>query len=261
MKPDIVAPGASVLVANAHGLFEETIQAYGTSLSAPIVAGNAALVRQYFEEGKLPCTWDNCKFIPSGSLVKAVLLNSARPIKQVQVSKPWLNKLVLEAVNEYDSNQGMGLLTLDNTLPIPGYNKIKAIVRNDISIKYQETHDIYIMTTPWKCRNTSYRHEFSATLTWYDPAGATSCTKCLLNDLDIRVDGITRAGQLISDKTYFPNGLTSKDSNNNVERIRFNMQGTRRYRIRIKAANLSTASAKFSMIASGCFKTIANPTY
>ena len=67
MKPDLVAPGVSVLTAYAHEN-GKTVQVYGTSFSGPVVAGNAALVRQYFEEGKLPCSWGNCKIDPSGSL-------------------------------------------------------------------------------------------------------------------------------------------------------------------------------------------------
>ena len=258
MKPDLVAPGASVLTAYAHEN-GKTIQAYGTSFSGPVVAGNAALVRQYFEEGKLPCTWKNCKLDPSGSLVKAVLLNSAQNLKQVQVSRPWLQSKLLEDVSEYDNNQGMGLVQLDQTLPIPGHNKLHAIVRNNKVIANRKFHDIYIRATPGKCFGTSYKHEFSATLTWYDPAGVSSCAKCIVNDLDIMVDWINSKGQVISNSREFPNGATHKDYENNVERVRFNMTWSRRYRIRVHAANLATATTRFSMIASGCFKVISKP--
>ena len=258
MKPDIVAPGASILTAYAQET-DKTVQGYGTSFSGPVVAGNAALVRQYFEEGKFPCTWKNCAFDPSGSLVKAVLLNSAYSLKQVQISRPWLKKHVLEEVGEYDSNQGLGLVQLDQTLPIAGHNKFHAIVRNNKTIKDKQIHDIFIRATPFKCLNTSYKHQLSATLTWYDPAGATSCAKCLVNDLDIMVHWITSKGKVKAGSKVFPNGATHKDYDNNVERVRFKMQGKRRYRIRIKAANLAVAQTKFSLIATGCFKVISNP--
>ena len=253
MKPDLVAPGASVLTAKAHG---STVQAYGTSYAAPTVAGNAALIRQYFEEGKLPCGQNDCSFDPSGSLVKAVLMNSARSLKQVQVSRPWIGSQELEEVSEYDSNQGMGLIQLNNTLPITDYNYINAIVRNDIDINDGEFHDIFIMTIPNKCAGTSYIHDFSATLAWYDPAGSTNCAKCLVNDLDIMVHAVRTNGTVIGGTKIFPNGLRRKDHDNNVERIRFNMVNQRRYRIRIKATNIDTRKASFSMIASGCFKEV-----
>ena len=258
MKPDIVAPGASILTAYAQET-DKTVQGYGTSFSGPVVAGNAALVRQYFEEGKLPCSRNNCAFDPSGSLVKAVLLNSAYSLKQVQVSRPWLKKNLLEEVGEYDSNQGLGLVQLDQTLPISGHNKFNAIIRNNKEIKDKEIQDIFIKATPFQCMNTSYKHQLSATLTWYDPTGATSCAKCLVNDLDIMVHAITSNGKVKPGSKVFPNGATRKDFDNNVERIRFNMQGTGRYRIRINAANLAVDETQFSLIATGCFKAIANP--
>lgn len=49
----------------------------GTSMSVPAVAGSAAIVRQYFEEGWYPygISQSSEKLNPSGALVKAVLLN------------------------------------------------------------------------------------------------------------------------------------------------------------------------------------------
>ena len=251
MSPDLVAPGASVLTAMAHGT---TVEVYGTSFSAPTVAGNAALVRQYFEEGKLRCDQVNCSFDPSGSLVKAVLMNSARSLKQVQVSRPWIGSQELEEVSEYDGNQGMGLIQLNNTLPISNHNRINAIVRNNEEINDGEIHDIYIKATPKKCRGTSYIDDFSVTLAWYDLAGSASCVKCLVNDLDIMVHAVRANGTVKGGTKNFPNGLSHKDYDNNVERIRLKMSNSRRYRIRIKASNLATARTRYSMIASGCFK-------
>ncbi len=258
MKPDIIAPGASVLTPYAHES-GKTVLSYGTSFSAPNVAGNAALVRQYFEDGKYPCTWKNCKINPSGSLVKAVLMNSGQSLKRVQVSRPWLTQSLLETTTDYDNSQGMGLIVLEKTLPIPGHNNINAIVRNNKLIKDGENHDIFIRATPQNCVNKTYRRDFSATLSWYDPPGTTSCAKCLLNDLDIAVEWVTAKGIVKEGSKIFPNGKGHKDDLNNVERVRFKMKGQRRYRIRIHAANLVTATTKFSMISSGCFRVIKDP--
>jgi hypothetical protein len=259
MKPDLVAPGAPILTAFAHE-YGKIVHVYGTSFAAPVVAGNAALVRQYFEEGNFPCSWANgCNMNPSGSLVKAVLMNSAQNLDAVKVSKPWLEMKALETVNAYDSNQGMGLVQLDKTLPIPGHNVFSALVRNNKVIKDRDVHDIFIRATPGKCFNKPYKHEFSATLTWYDPPGVIGCAKCLINDLDIRVDWITADGAVKYESRVFPNGGTKEDDTNNAERIRFNMTSTRRYRIRIYAANLATAQQNFSFIATGCFRAISNP--
>ena len=258
MKPDVVAPGASVLTAYAHES-GKTVDAYGTSFSAPVVAGNAALIRQYFEEGHLPCKNGNCKLDPSGSLLKAVLMNGGTSLKQVQVARPWLTKHLLEELNEYDNHQGMGLIQLDKTLPIKGHNRINAVVKNNEVIGDGQFHDIFVRATPGKCISTSYRRDFRATLAWYDPPGTSSCAKCLLNDLDITVHAVNARGKLINGSEKFPNGANHKDNDNNVERILFKMKGRRRYRIRIKADNLVSATTKYSMIAVGCFKIISAP--
>lgn len=48
-------------------------------MAAPIVAGSAALVRQYFIEGWYPtgAAVSSSGFIPSGALIKAVLLGES----------------------------------------------------------------------------------------------------------------------------------------------------------------------------------------
>lgn len=96
-KPDIVAPGMMVHSAKASRseYQEETcaLDTYGgTSMSAPAIAGAAALIRQYFAQGKFAKYLENqgqcdesvyneaglCEaFEPMGYLVKAILVNSA----------------------------------------------------------------------------------------------------------------------------------------------------------------------------------------
>jgi Subtilase family len=83
---DVVAPGKSVYSARADPAFtgecDDTassgiISKSGTSMAAPVTAGSAAMVRQYFEEGwHITGQRDTSQgFKPRASLVKAVLLN------------------------------------------------------------------------------------------------------------------------------------------------------------------------------------------
>jgi len=84
MKPDVVAPGAHVVAARSRGLGAGTgwgvfpgntnyVYNGGTSMATPLVAGAAALARQYLVESR-------GRTNPSAALVKAVLLNGARSL-------------------------------------------------------------------------------------------------------------------------------------------------------------------------------------
>lgn len=62
LKPDVLAPGQFIVSAlsdeniktfQCNGL-NSLRESHGTSMSAPVVAGHAALVRQYFMEGWYP---------------------------------------------------------------------------------------------------------------------------------------------------------------------------------------------------------------
>lgn len=114
MKPDLVAPGYKILAPRAHAQansYDETYETFGTSFSAPVVSGNAALARQYFEEGWFPCGVKGCnkkRIKPSGSLLKAILMNGAiQTISHVQKVPAGI---IMEQVKEYDNNAGMLML-------------------------------------------------------------------------------------------------------------------------------------------------------
>jgi hypothetical protein len=58
----------------------------GTSSAAALIAGEAALVRQYFSDGFFPAgaATPGAGFAPSAALLKAVLINSASPIARAR---------------------------------------------------------------------------------------------------------------------------------------------------------------------------------
>lgn len=85
IKPDIIAPGASLFSAKSNGIDGRscgTTAKSGTSMASPAAAGAAALIMQYFRDSG---QWaKNCNslywfcrpFSPSGLLVKVVLIHS-----------------------------------------------------------------------------------------------------------------------------------------------------------------------------------------
>lgn len=85
IKPEIVAPGE--LVSAVSGDLDpatENVETCnigrksGTSMATPMVAGHTAIVRQYFMEGFYPTgATGNTPFLPSGPLMKAVMLGGA----------------------------------------------------------------------------------------------------------------------------------------------------------------------------------------
>ena len=250
-KPDIVAPGYTVLTARAGSTKNSsgTFDSFGTSFSSPVIAGCAALVRQYFEEGWYPCGYKSCgnAVYPTGSLVKAVLMNGAQSLTMVQNVPKGPTILSLA---DYDSNQGMGLVNMLQSLPLANQNEINAFVANGRKILDGASH---IITVQAKACD---KPVLSSTIVWYDPAGANACVSCLLNDLDIIVENVDASGKRIGN-IFYPNGLSYPDRKNNAERVRLQTKSGSRYRITIKAHNLSTQSQSYSLAVAGCFDVIS----
>ena len=232
--------------------YAETYQTYGTSFSAPVVSGSAALIRQYFEEGWYPCGSKGCSkqsINPSGSLVKAILMNGAvQTVKYVQ-KVPDGN--ILEKVHEYDNNAGMGLINMVNSLPIKGVNEMNAFIINNLPIN--DGRSDYVLVKTKTCGGSI--DSIRATLSWYDPAGSVNCVQCLINDLDLVVEKISETNSV--EKKFYPNGLKSKDRKNNVERVRVVKSVSETFKITVKASNLATQNQKYSLVVTGCFDKLA----
>eukprot|EP00592_Proboscia_alata_P010323 CAMPEP_0194355264 /NCGR_PEP_ID=MMETSP0174-20130528/3203_1 /TAXON_ID=216777 /ORGANISM="Proboscia alata, Strain PI-D3" /LENGTH=886 /DNA_ID=CAMNT_0039124481 /DNA_START=63 /DNA_END=2723 /DNA_ORIENTATION=- len=256
-KPDVVAPGESILsagarssqrgecdptdgtvlsvgdVTNAYGLDYRV----GTSMAAPVVTGTVALIRQYFEEGWYPSgiKGSGKKITPSGTLVKAIIMNGAQLVAGIQENK------VTVYSSEYDNTQNFGRVSLINSLALDGKNKLETKVYDRESITNDSLKNYNIRINTSGCDATELR----VTLAWNDPASTQGCTNCVNNDLDLY---IVRDG-----KTYYPNGLNKKDSKNNAERIRIPATNGQSFKVRVKAYNLATNSQKYSLVVSGCF--------
>lgn len=188
IKPDIVAPGHFVLAADANpdstgecdGYGEPDVKQSerggegthyitGTSMAAPVLAGAAAILRQYFEEGfcnaSLCCGYQGCagSMDPSGSLLKAVLMNGAQPLQGGVQYVPG-GEILGRSLQEYDSNQGYGRVNLINSVPLVGENSMQMQVVNDKLI-VNGNKDVY---TLYIDRNIcGGDRPLSVTLAWY----------------------------------------------------------------------------------------------
>lgn len=95
IKPDILAPGWFITSASASKTVDATtgtgdyhcdlIYMRGTSMATPAAAGAAALVYEYFTSGFYPSGTKNSadSFVPSGALIKAMLITSGQAMKNV----------------------------------------------------------------------------------------------------------------------------------------------------------------------------------
>ena len=108
--------GSDIIYPHTQGPFCEVRYARGTSLSSPLVAGHANLVREYFLRGFYPSgqATDSDGFSPSGALLKAMLVSSGSALKRIVYDKNETQSLTQTSFA--DNNQGYGRVELDDTM-------------------------------------------------------------------------------------------------------------------------------------------------
>ncbi len=266
IKPDVCAPGHSVVSANSFNTaknpqvctsgsqFDPTkdiTKMGGTSMATPITAGNAALVRQYYLDGYHVNGVKNPSqgFNPSSALVKATLINSGRPlqgfiemaetlvpIRPGESSDIFVNPKLIE---------GHGRVTLMDTLSFASTDLKTAQklllgrvanVRSAKSVKEEfgdplfengDAHE-YCFTVGQQSSSRSLK----ATLVWTDYPSSPVNQVHLINNLDLLLKdskGQTWNGNM-------PQGSTLRDTLNNVEQVIIEKAATGNYMIRIEGS-------------------------
>jgi subtilisin family serine protease len=208
LKPDLVVPGSAVVSACSslvQGNFEahpDYTRLQGTSMSAALAGGAAALVREYLQKHEGARS-------PSAALVKALLINGARPLEGGPAPE-----------------SGFGLLDLAGTL----------LALNEGTFFYKEGDTVGTgerLTYTFHVANAGA--PFKATLAWTDPPAAPGAAKALVNDLDLTVtspDGKTYQGNDFG-------GRGAKDAVNNVEQVIIVDPVPGEYRVTISGAAVS----------------------
>jgi subtilisin family serine protease len=199
IKPDIVAPGTNVVSTRSSvesdglwgdgglsgGQESDYTFAGGTSMSTPLVAGAAALVREYFmEEQEEP---------PSAALIKAALLNGA-----VNMSPGQYGTGDAQEIPESpppNNVEGWGRLSLDNAL-YPETPRVLRFMDVKTGVTTGKTDTVYF----WVEDDTE---PLKVTLAWNDYPGSPVAGGGLVNDLDL---------SLIDphDNTYYPNNASQR---------------------------------------------------
>ena len=232
IKPDICAPGTNIVSCRTHasgqpstgwGVYDSNYMYWGgTSMSTPLVAGSAALVREYYQTQK--------GITPSAALIKATLISSAVDMYPGQYGTGQYR----EVSNAPDFVQGWGRVNLKDSLypDLPVVNEFadeSSGLSTGESREYQ--YNVIDNSVPFK-----------ATLVWTDYPGSVLASKELVNDLDLTV--ISPSG------TTYPL-LGNVDRLNNVEQVKINSPEVGIYTVKISGYNVPMGPQDYALIVSG----------
>jgi hypothetical protein len=248
IKPDVVAPGTWILSAFS-GLYQ---QGYGdpvnpqngihqwdgwgmpingeykymggTSMSNPVAAGGATVIRDYYNK--------TYSLNASAALVKATIINSAVDLAD-------------------ENNDGAN----DNDFPIPnnheGWGLVNLDGATDGTIKFVD-EGTGLSTGGSQIFNvTSTGGPLKVTLVWSDYPSTDTASVNLVNDLDLTVSGPsgTFRGNVFSGGWSVIGG--SADRRNNVENVYIQSPGAGTYTVTINAFNVPNGPQKFALVVDG----------
>lgn len=212
IKPELVAPGVMICSARAQeaglttggtcsqathsdGSTPLYMTLSGSSMAAPVVAGASAMARQFLRE-EVGIT------SPSSNLIRALLVNGAEDIGELDVPNP---------------TEGWGQLNISNSI-FPQSNGINQSLFLDQDRQLLPGHS-FIYTF-----EVSGDNGLDATLSWNDREGSASADQNisrLVNNLDLVVT--SPSGEQFNGND-FANGFSQSSGNidhlNNLERVR-----------------------------------------
>jgi hypothetical protein len=246
----------------------------GSSSAAALVAGEAALVRQFFTDGFYPAGAPTpaAGFAPSAALLKAVLINSASPIAQQRfdasfgTATPPAAVLGLGGQGVPNLVRGLSFAQLGPasralgqlpTLLLPGLAIAPGAPAQgrDPVLQAQGQRLLYCVDVAPPAPGMSI--PLSITLVWTDPPSSPLVpAQALVNNLDLLIQ--PPGGAL----PVFGNNLTAQtDTRNNVEVVRFaapmptltasGQRASPGYQVIVNASSLFLPPQAFSLVVTG----------
>jgi hypothetical protein len=245
LKPDVVAPGTDILSAKSSraplqkfwGPGPSPQYAYmgGTSMSAPLVAGCAALVREYYVATRAHAA-------PSAALLKATLVNSTRRLTGA------------DAIADFavlpNMHQGFGAIHMPFAYPNPVHPQLRLEFVDD-----WQTPAARFTVTGQRRRyqiGVAAGTRLSLCLTWTDAPG-----RALQNNLNMLVQ--EPGGAKIPGNQNLPLALGPIDQENNVELVRIDAPAAGNYLIQISANNLLTLDQDYALVVTGALTSALIP--
>lgn len=251
IKPDVVAPGSWIL-SGYSGLYQEgygdptnpkngvyqwdgwgmplnAAHKYmgGTSMSNPLAAGGAAVVRDFYQKAH--------NHSASAALVKATLINSAVDLAD-------------------ENNDGVN----DNDYPIPnvheGWGRVNLASATDGSHQFVDNTSGVSTggTASYQYNVASSGTIFKVTLAWSDYPSTEAATKNLVNDLDLTVtspSGTVYRGNVFSGGWSQTGG--SADRTNNVENVYVQSAASGTWTVEVMGYNVPNGPQPFALVVDG----------
>ena len=236
IKPDVVAPGTDIISGRSHasgagtgwGVYDSNyVYMGGTSMSTPLTAGAAALVRQYYADHKSHSQ-------SSAALIKATLVNGAANITPGQYGTGAAREIPATAPNNVI---GYGRVNLLHSLGLNANEEL--LFWDNTSGLSAGATSTYAATVAQAGGSGS---QFAATLCWTDYPGTVGAGKELVNDLDLEV--VAPGGT-----HYKGNGKAIWDRYNTCERVLINQPAAGAYQILVRGANVPQGPQPFGLVA------------
>lgn len=233
IKPDIVAPGTNIISARSSkggtgwGAYNgKYIYEGGTSMATPIVAGGAALVREYYVERA-------GQSAPSAALIKGTLLNGAKDLNPGQYGTGPARELGAAPNNV----EGWGLLNVKKALGVGVPAKL-GFADNKTGVSTGRTASYSVQVT-----NASV--PLRVMIVWSDYPGAASSAKALVNDLDLTVRDP-------NGKVIWGNRVNGGDRTNNIEGVKIAQPVAGTYTFTVSGYNVPKGGRQpFALVANG----------
>ena len=220
IKPEVVAPGTDVISCRSSlggsgwGLYaSNTSYCFngGTSMATPLIAGSAALMRQYAAD-RVGVT------NPSAALLKAMIVGGARSLAPGQYGTGSAQEIPAASPN---SVEGWGQPDLSET--VAPSNRLVCLL-DRIGPAAGQTNRFTVTVT-------ASNAPLDVALAWIDYPATPGALVTLVNDLDLVV--------VAPDGTAFlPNGGAARDALNTVETVRLAETRPGDYEIRVIGAAL-----------------------
>jgi hypothetical protein len=198
----------------------------GTSMSTPLAAGAATLVRDFYQ--------DNEGITPSAALIKATLVNGATDISPGQYGTGATQEI--PDPPRPNNVEGWGRINLENSIfPTAPLTLSYDDEASGLSTGGVATY-VYTVTTAGQPMRT--------TLAWSDYPGSPVADGGLVNDLDLSVT--TPGGT-----TLYPSNAGTYDRENNVVGIDITSAGTGVYTITVRGYNVPHGPQPYALVVSG----------